>query len=61
MSFARRNMKDRNKLKKPAQSALFKRKRVCRFTVEKVVTIDYKDIDVLRDYLLKTPRLCRPV
>jgi small subunit ribosomal protein S18 len=57
MSFTRRNMKDRNKLKKPAQSALFKRKRVCRFTVEKVVTIDYKDIDVLRDYLTENAKI----
>jgi ribosomal protein S18 len=50
-------MKDRNKLKKPAQSALFKRKRVCRFTVEKVVTIDYKDIDILRDYLTENAKI----
>ena len=57
MAFARRNMKDRNKLKKPVQSALFKRKRVCRFTVEKVVTIDYKDIDVLRDYLTENAKI----
>ncbi len=33
------------------QNALFKRKKFCRFTVEKVETIDYKDIDVLRDFI----------
>ena len=29
------------------QNALFKRKRFCRFTVEKVDQIDYKDVDVI--------------
>jgi small subunit ribosomal protein S18 len=33
------------------QNALFKRKKFCRFTVEGVERIDYKDIDVLRDFL----------
>lgn len=33
------------------QNALFKRKKFCRFTAEKVETIDYKDIDVLRDFI----------
>lgn len=33
------------------QNALFKRKKFCRFTVEKVEQIDYKDIDVLRDFI----------
>jgi small subunit ribosomal protein S18 len=33
------------------QSALFKRKKFCRFTVEGVEQIDYKDIDVLRDFI----------
>ena len=30
---------------------MFKRKRFCRFTVEKVEQIDYKDIDTLRDFI----------
>lgn len=33
------------------QNALFKRKKFCRFTVEGVERIDYKDVDVLRDFL----------
>ena len=33
------------------QNALFKRRRFCRFTAEKVEQIDYKDIDTLRDFL----------
>jgi small subunit ribosomal protein S18 len=33
------------------QNALFKRKKFCRFTVEGVEQIDYKDIDTLRDFI----------
>jgi small subunit ribosomal protein S18 len=33
------------------QNALFKRKRFCRFTAEKVEQIDYKDVDTLRDFI----------
>lgn len=42
--------KDR-KGKRNQQSLLFKRKRFCRFTVAGVEEIDYKDIDVLRDFI----------
>ena len=42
--------KDR-KPKRNQQSLLFKRKRFCRFTVANVVEIDYKDVDVLRDFI----------
>ena len=37
--------------KRNSQSLLFRRKRFCRFTVAKVVEIDYKDVDVLRDFV----------
>lgn len=37
--------------KRNQQSLLFKRKRFCRFTVAGVDHIDYKDIDVLRDFV----------
>ncbi|HUN94568.1 MAG TPA: 30S ribosomal protein S18 [Burkholderiaceae bacterium] len=33
------------------QNALFKRKKFCRFTAEKVEWIDYKDVEVLRDFI----------
>ena len=50
MAFARRGSKDR-KPNRPAQAALFKRKKFCRFTAEKVEWIDYKDIEVLKDFI----------
>ncbi len=39
------------------QNALFKRKKFCRFTVEGVETIDYKDVDTLRDFLTDQNRI----
>ncbi|TAK78826.1 MAG: 30S ribosomal protein S18 [Aquabacterium sp.] len=42
--------KDR-KTKRNTQSLLFRRKRFCRFTVAGVESIDYKDIDTLRDFI----------
>jgi small subunit ribosomal protein S18 len=52
----RRNTKDK-KTKRPAQSALFKRKRFCRFTAEKVEWIDYKDVDVLKDFITENGKI----
>ncbi|MDR0587804.1 MAG: 30S ribosomal protein S18 [Burkholderiales bacterium] len=36
---------------------LFKRKRFCRFTMEKVKQIDYKDVDVLKEYLQENGKI----
>lgn len=33
------------------QRALFRRRKFCRFTAEKVEWIDYKDIEVLKDFI----------
>jgi small subunit ribosomal protein S18 len=33
------------------QNALFKRKKFCRFTVDGIEQIDYKDVDTLRDFI----------
>ncbi len=46
----RNDGKDKEKEKR-ANRPLFKRKKFCRFTVEGVKTIDYKDIDVLKDFI----------
>ena len=39
------------------QNALFKRRKFCRFTAEKVVMIDYKDIETLRDFILDNGKI----
>ena len=50
--------KDKNKGKrKDRGNALFKRKKFCRFTAEKVVQIDYKDIDVLKDFVQENGKI----
>ena len=48
--------KDR-KTKRNTQSLLFRRKRFCRFTVAGVQEIDYKDIDVLRDFIAENGKI----
>lgn len=56
MAYFRRGAKDK-KPKRNAQSALFKRKRFCRFTVDKVEWIDYKDIEVLKDFITENGKI----
>ncbi len=56
MATFRRGSKDR-KPRRPAQSALFKRKKFCRFTAEKIEWIDYKDIDLLKDFITDTGKI----
>ena len=38
-------------------NALFKRRKFCRFTVEKAEWIDYKDIEVLKDFVNETGKI----
>ena len=37
--------------------AFFRRKKFCRFTAEDVEQIDYKDLDVLKDYITETGKI----
>jgi len=49
-----------NKDKRPkrnTQSLLFKRKKFCRFTVAGVQEVDYKDLDVLRDFISENGKI----
>lgn len=48
--------KDDDKKKKRGGS-LFKRRKFCRFTAEKVDQIDYKDIDILKDFVTENFKL----
>ena len=43
--------------KRNNQALLFRRKRFCRFTVAGVTEIDYKEIDVLRDFVGETGKI----
>ncbi len=39
------------------RSALFKRRKFCRFTAEKIQGIDYKDIDLLKDFVSENGKI----
>ena len=39
------------------QNSLLKRKKFCRFTVEGVEQIDYKDIETLRDFIQENGKI----
>ena len=43
--------------KRDRGNALFKRRKFCRFTAEKVKAIDYKDIDVLKDFVQENGKI----
>jgi small subunit ribosomal protein S18 len=43
--------------KDKGQRALFRRRKFCRFTAEKVKQIDYKDIDVLKDFIQENGKI----
>src|SRR5436309_15938121 len=40
--------------KDKGQRALFRRRKSCRFTAEKVEWIDYKDVEMLKDFINET-------
>jgi small subunit ribosomal protein S18 len=56
MAFGRGKPKKDGK-KRERGNPLFKRRKFCRFTVEKVKEIDYKDIDVLKDFLQENGKI----
>lgn len=38
-------------------AAFFRRKKFCRFTAEKFTEIDYKDIELLKEYITETGKI----
>ncbi|MCP5243957.1 30S ribosomal protein S18 [Nitrosomonas sp.] len=52
----RNDGKDKEKERR-ANRPLFKRRKFCRFTAEGVKTIDYKDIDVLKDFISENGKI----
>lgn len=47
--FKKRNTKPKDR--KDANRPLFKRKKFCRFTAEGVKEVDYKDVEVLKEFV----------
>jgi small subunit ribosomal protein S18 len=40
-----------------SSSRFFRRKKFCRFTAEKIVEIDYKDLNMLKGYVTETGKI----
>ncbi len=36
---------------------MFKRRKFCRFTAEKIEQIDYKDVDILKDFITENAKI----
>ncbi|AEV26363.1 30S ribosomal protein S18 [Azospira sp. I13] len=43
--------------KKRRGGGMFKRRKFCRFTAEKIVEIDYKDVDLLKDFIAENAKI----
>ncbi len=46
-----------NKRRDSGNRGLFKRRKFCLFTAEKVVEVDYKDVDVLKEFISENGRI----
>ena len=57
MAPPRRGKFGKDKGKRASQNPLFKRKKFCRFTVAKVDQIDYKDAELLKDFLQENGKI----
>ena len=52
----RKDSKDKDKDKK-ANRPLFKRRKFCRFTAENIKTVDYKEVELLKDFINENGRI----
>ena len=50
------NKKKDDKKKGPSRS-LFKRRKFCRFTAEKIAEVDYKDLNILKDFITENGKV----
>jgi small subunit ribosomal protein S18 len=58
MAFKPRSAKDAKKKRDDKGGrSMFKRRKFCRFTAEKIEEIDYKDIEVLKDFITENGKI----
>jgi small subunit ribosomal protein S18 len=57
MAFGKKFDKSKLKEKRKQQNPLFKRKKFCRFTAANVEQVDYKDVDVLKDFVQENGKI----
>jgi small subunit ribosomal protein S18 len=46
-----------DKGRRNSRNNLFKRRKFCRFTVEKIIEVDYKDISILKEFVSENGKL----
>lgn len=56
MAFGRGKPKDKRRDDR-ANRPLFKRRKFCRFTAEKIAEIDYKDVEILKDFITENGKI----
>ena len=56
-TFKRRDKKDRKDRKEGGNRPLFRRKKFCRFTAEGIKEVDYKDVEILKDFINENGRI----
>ena len=52
-----RVFKKKDDKKNSASRSLFKRRKFCRFTAEKIPEVDYKDINILKEFISENGKL----
>ena len=52
-----RVFKKKDDKKNNSSRQLFKRRKFCRFTAEKIAEVDYKDINILKEFVSENGRL----
>ena len=57
MAFKPKGGKDAKKRKDDKGRGMFKRRKFCRFTAEKIAEIDYKDVEILKDFIAENAKI----
>ena len=55
--FKRKDKKDRKDRKDGSNRPLFRRKKFCRFTAEGIKEVDYKDVELLKDFINESGKI----
>jgi len=56
-TFKRRDKKDRKDRKDGGNRPLFRRRKFCRFTAEGIKEVDYKDVELLKDFVNESGKI----
>ena len=57
MAFKPKSKTAAGKKKDDKGRSLFKRRKFCRFSAEKIEVIDYKDVDILKDFISENGKI----